>query len=158
MAPRSSYLCPETECGEVYQQKSSLNIHLARHYEEGVKYQCAECDEVLKWKASLVRHVRTHHWPNQTPFDCPECDAKFKREEHSKRHQQNAHNYRKENAMLEFKCDLCESMFHSKPRLFLHMYTHYDEMGFQCDNCKKFFKRKYTLRRHLFKCMRLEDM
>ena len=79
MAPRPSYPC--TQCGKVLRRRSSLNDHLARHYEvNAVKFQCGECDKKLSTKASLARHVRAHFWTNTKPFECTECDLKFKRE------------------------------------------------------------------------------
>ena len=74
------------------------------------------------------------------PFACHDCDKKFKRSDHLKKHR------RIHTGETPFGCTDCDKKFKQKSSLKIHRIIHTDEKQFVCPDCDKKFARSGSLK------------
>ena len=153
---RPGYPC--LHCGDTFSTKSSLDIHVRRHFDDANRFECHLCEKVMFRKSSMSRHVRGHSWPKDFPFECRECGLNYSTEFALQRHENKVHNNIQQHSRLVIKCDECGVTFPDKTQLSQHLHSHIEKMGFQCDLCKNYYNRKSVLSRHLGICKGVHAM
>jgi uncharacterized C2H2 Zn-finger protein len=82
------FVCPFTNCGKKYSQKSSLNAHIRSH--TGDKpFICPDCGKSFSRKPSMKRHRLAHS--GEKPFNCEMCSKSFSRKDVLYSHMKRAH-------------------------------------------------------------------
>ncbi|CAG2256381.1 KRAB [Mytilus edulis] len=66
------YTC--SNCGKMFNQKCSLNVHQQMHYEKK-QFKCDVCGKEFNFKGNLKTHLRVH--TNEKPYKCHECGKGF---------------------------------------------------------------------------------
>ena len=129
------------ECGAVLKDKYALkNHHISKHGSEGNKYQCDQCNYQTLQKASLEKHIITHH--DNIRYPCNLCDYKATQRGSLKIHRESKH----EGA--QFPCEFCGKVFSLKQTQRNHTeYTH-GQKRHKCDNCEYIAGQKTHLNTH----------
>lgn len=79
--------------------------------EEKGDFKCKQCNIVIKWKRSFMRHIEQHRLLNEGKTDyhrCPECDREFVSEWEMKNHMRGKHKM-----LGVFECDTCPRKFNT---------------------------------------------
>ena len=53
------------------------------------EFACPFCNKIMKTKADMLRHIRTH--TSEKPFPCNFCNAKFALKQSKERHEKRIH-------------------------------------------------------------------
>ena len=124
------------DCGKQFSAPSSLARHKKMfHCTEALpspKLVCGDCGKTFTLNANLRRHKREKHFKIQVNpdfeegprtsliFDCENCDMKFKRKDHLRRHVMHAHTEKK------LVCCHCDQKFVRQDNLRRHMQKKHD--------------------------------
>lgn len=79
--------------------------------EEKGDYRCKQCNILIKWKRSFMRHIEQHRLLNEGKTDyyrCPECNREFVSEWEMKNHMRGKHKM-----LGVFDCDTCTRKFNT---------------------------------------------
>ncbi|XP_018798708.1 PREDICTED: protein suppressor of hairy wing isoform X1 [Bactrocera latifrons] len=98
------YTC--SVCNQSFAVKEVLNRHMKRHTGER-PHTCPDCNKSFIQASQLRSHARTHI----LPFECAECDQKFKTQKHLDKHKKTHIK----------KCYECNSTFVDQSQLEDHM-------------------------------------
>ena len=88
------------------------------------------------------------------PFQCPQCQRRFKQRRELNRHFINRHT---PNAAKPFKCRFCSYGAATKSIVQRHEYTHSATKPYKCSLCKYQTSYRYILKKHLFKVHAVTD-
>ncbi|XP_054465291.1 zinc finger protein 64 isoform X2 [Anoplopoma fimbria] len=157
-------------CPYAAADSSSLKKHLRIHYDER-PFKCQICPYASRNSSQLTVHLRSHtgRWANcncrmmlyfhlsfsvlfflsfisfqgDAPFQCQQCDAKFKINSDLKRH------IRIHSGEKPYKCNFCEYRCAMKGNLKSHIQIkHSSENSFPCAHCDFQCASKTALRQH----------
>ncbi|KAM3964838.1 LOW QUALITY PROTEIN: zinc finger protein 423-like [Aphomia sociella] len=141
------YTCHITICNETFNSLEEIAAHYQNHNEYAKdsystntapkKYKCLQCDATFKNKEKLSLHMLT-----ETHKSCIHCGKTFASDKRLRLHLQI---HRK---MKPFQCNICNSSFHMKKYLSVHMLKH-GERQYVCSICRYMFKRPDLLQRHM---------
>ena len=124
------------ECGDVLCSKRSLQHHrLSKHDSKGSKHQCDHCKYYSIHKASLDKHIITHHYNIRYPCDL--CDYKATQKGSLSLHKKNKHEGK------QFRCDVCGNIFSLRQTKHKHM----EKVHGRRRSSHKKFKRSNMLQR-----------
>ena len=101
------------------------------------QYQCTDCGKLLLTELSLTNHLLIHS-ENRPVFNCVQCPRSFFNESSLEKHQMKHLNG------PEYKCDICNKLFHAHGRLKKHIALH----DRACKFCGKKFKKRDNLKEH----------
>lgn len=76
-------------CGKVCRTESRLNIHQARHANDGEKCKCDICERTFSSRSALKKHKLRIHRP--MPHICPYCHSGFEEHRYMVIHVKRAH-------------------------------------------------------------------
>jgi uncharacterized Zn-finger protein len=79
--------------------------------EEKGDYRCKQCNMLIKWKRSFMRHIEQHRLLNEGKTDyyrCPQCNREFVSEWEMKNHMRGKHKM-----LGVFDCDTCARKFNT---------------------------------------------
>lgn len=76
-------------CGKVCQTESRLNVHLARHANDGEECKCDVCGRSFSSRSALKKHKLRIHRP--LPHVCPYCNGRFEEDRYMAIHIKRAH-------------------------------------------------------------------
>uniref|UniRef100_A0A1A8GKU4 Zinc finger protein 687b n=1 Tax=Nothobranchius korthausae TaxID=1143690 RepID=A0A1A8GKU4_9TELE len=147
---KSPHVCPE--CGGTARQ-ASFQTHLEEaclHFARRIGYRCSSCQVVFGGLNSIKSHIQTAHC--EVFHKCPSCPMAFKSapsiQSHiSAQHPALTHGQ----AMLIYKCVMCDTVFTHKPLLYSHFDTHLTNQKvhvFKCPECTKLFSQRSSLLDH----------
>lgn len=106
------------------------------------EFKCEYCENVLKSKASLPRHLNLY--TSKKTFECDKCPMKFQTYSRLRYHKFTNH------ATTKQKCELCDKLFSRPQGLKRHLKTHQErDRSFKCDVCLRSYINVDHLRRHL---------
>ncbi|XP_048347357.1 zinc finger protein 160-like [Sphaerodactylus townsendi] len=153
------------DCGESFNERSSLFIHQEVHLDEkpysnchvefcdesglrthqgihaGEKtYKCTECEKSFNRSWSLITHQRYHR--GEKPYKCTDCSERFCDKSGLVRHQ------RIHTGEKLYKCFICGKSFNQSTNLFTHQRIHTGEKPYKCIDCGKSFNQSSHLIRH----------
>lgn len=131
------YSC--STCNKKFKNKSSLNVHNAKH--TNIRpYVCQFCQKSFAVQWELNSHQRLH----TGIFKCQFCPKTFITQSRLQRHERTHTNQR------PFACTFtaCTKRFADKRNLTAHERTHSGMRGFVCDVCNKSYKTKCHLNDH----------
>ncbi|XP_037045918.1 zinc finger protein 181-like isoform X1 [Bradysia coprophila] len=114
------FVCQYENCKAFFTQKSSLQVHLARH--AGHKpFECEICGKRFSQSKSLVFHIRIH--TGESPYECDYCQKTFKQKSNLIRHFK-SHRNQAPIRQKRFKCEKCAKLLASKQSLIRHLVRH----------------------------------
>lgn len=114
------FVCEYENCKAFFTQKSSLQVHLARH--AGHKpFECEICGKRFSQSKSLVFHIRIH--TGESPYECDYCQKTFKQKSNLIRHFK-SHRNQAPIRQKRFKCEKCAKLLASKQSLIRHLVRH----------------------------------
>ncbi|XP_034987025.1 transcription factor E4F1 isoform X2 [Zootoca vivipara] len=159
-------VCPY--CSEIFQDHSSLDLHISRHFDykpfpceecgkgftKGYllkkhqevhvnerRYRCGDCGKLYKTIAHVKGHRRVHS--DERPYPCPKCGKRYKTKNAQQVH------YRTHLDDKPYICQFCSQGFREKGSLVRHIRHHTGEKPFKCYKCGRGFAEHGTLNRHL---------
>ncbi|XP_054831566.1 zinc finger protein 436-like [Eublepharis macularius] len=153
------------DCGESFNESSSLFIHQTVHLHEksyslchdgfceessliapqGIHtgertYKCTDCEKIFSRSWSLITHQRYHR--GEKPYKCTDCSESFCDKSGLVRHQ------RIHTGEKLYKCFVCGKSFNQSTNLFTHQRIHTGEKPYKCLDCGKSFNQSSHLIRH----------
>nr|XP_015806091.2 zinc finger protein 687a [Nothobranchius furzeri] len=144
------HICPE--CGaSTKQQLFQKHLHeTCLHFSRRIGYRCSSCLVVFGGLNSVKAHIQQAHC--DMFHKCPSCPMAFKSapsiQSHiSAQHPALTHGQ----AMLIYKCVMCDTVFTHKPLLYSHFDTHLTNQKvhvFKCPECTKLFSQRSSLLDH----------
>ena len=155
-----------TENGKSRTKK--IKRSLQKHYqiiesEEGVKFQCNQCQKMFEKIPTFTMHFYNYH--KEKNLKCDKCDEKFSIPSLLKMHQMKCDGNKQtminaleiviDDEKKIFQCNKCEEKFESMVLFMHHFYkTHSDEKlkAYQCNICDKFCQDNWKLKKHLKIC------
>eukprot|EP01083_Nonionella_stella_P114007 336639_1 len=142
-------------CSEAFSSGSALGGHMNKHrkktntksviYNDNPrKHRCHydDCNASFTERKYLLHHIREIH--DGSPWNCMDCDEKFKYFKDLNRHRNSMHSSIQQNT---FKCVTCRMQFASKDLLNAHKLTHASSVA--CELCSSSFKSIESMRAHL---------
>ncbi|XP_055612895.1 zinc finger protein 809-like [Uranotaenia lowii] len=72
-------------CGKWYETAKQLKVHEKRH-DVGKAFPCQLCPSEFNYQSDLTRHTEHHHG-KEARYSCKNCDKRFSRFDHKKRHE-----------------------------------------------------------------------
>uniref|UniRef100_A0A8D3B483 Zinc finger protein 687a n=1 Tax=Scophthalmus maximus TaxID=52904 RepID=A0A8D3B483_SCOMX len=146
----SPHVCPE--CGGTAKQPR-FQIHLDKtclHFARRIGYRCSSCQVVFGGLNSVKSHIQQAHC--DIFHKCPRCPMAFKSAPSIQNHITTQHPTLTEGqAILIYKCVMCDTVFTHKPLLYIHFDTHLTNQKvqvFKCPECTKLFSQKNSLMDH----------
>lgn len=124
-------------CNAVFHRQSLLKVHVASHRSHG-PFLCNVCGLPCSDSAELNQHALIH-----TPFQCPECGARFA---HNTKYM--AHMRKQHPGVKAHKCQHCDLAFDTRKWLAVHLLKHSGERPHLCPECGKSFTEAQVLQRH----------
>nr|XP_061789424.1 zinc finger protein 687a-like [Nerophis lumbriciformis] len=149
----SPCVCPE--CGGTAKQavfQAHLD-HACLHFSRRIGYRCSNCLVVFGGLNSVKSHIQQAHC--DIFHKCPSCPMAFKSAPNAQSHISARHPSSTEGqAMLIYKCVMCDTVFTHKSLLYVHFDTHLTNQKvpvYKCPECTKMFPQRSVLMEH-FKC------
>ena len=144
------YVCPL--CKGRFRNSSDLRRH-ERSHGEVKQLQCSfpNCSFATNRRDSLRLHEKTHTGiEGRLVHPCVMCGKKFSSEQIASRHRKTCgqDKQRKEMAVRETLCKLCNKEFSSTYKLATHMKRHQGKLDFPCSDCDKMFASTASLNKH----------
>lgn len=135
------YKC--TECDRYYATLSSINAHMLVH-REGGRVFCDICNKDMRSPQALVAHLLHHS--EERPYPCTICDIRCKTRGSLKEHYKLHKN-------LTFKCSICGKDFNNIGNCRMHeaKHTKKELKEFKCRLCEKIFHQRCLLGYHMVK-------
>ncbi|TRY74051.1 hypothetical protein TCAL_07777 [Tigriopus californicus] len=112
-----------------------------KHSPEESLFDCRECQKDFRTKGALRVHARIHK--DERPYPCDRCAKSFRQISDLNYHRQSLHSRHK-----SFACDFCHKTFSRKYSLTLHRRIHTKECHHICDVCQKAFRAAIYLTVH----------
>ncbi|XP_040901374.1 zinc finger protein 687a [Toxotes jaculatrix] len=144
------HVCPE--CGGTTKQ-SLFQTHLDEtclHFSRRIGYRCSSCLVVFGGLNSVKSHIQQAHC--DMFHKCPSCPMAFKSAPSIQNHITAQHPTLTEGqAMLIYKCVMCDTVFTHKSLLCVHFDTHLINQKvhvFKCPECTKLFSQRNSLLDH----------
>ncbi|KAM9385371.1 uncharacterized protein KZ484_006931 [Pholidichthys leucotaenia] len=110
----------------------------------GKKFICGECDKRFGRKCHLKRHMLTH--TGEKPYSCPMCGKSFSLNANLKTHM------RIHTGEKPYSCPMCSKSFSLNANLKVHMEIHISEK-YCCSFCHQRFMYKSSMREHQRACL-----
>ncbi|XP_077577352.1 zinc finger protein 687a-like isoform X2 [Stigmatopora nigra] len=146
----SPCVCPE--CGGTAKQPV-FQAHLDRaclHFSRRIGYRCSKCLVVFGGLNSVKSHIQQAHC--DTFHKCPSCPMAFKSAPNAQNHISARHpSLTDSQAMLIYKCVMCDTVFTHKYLLYVHFDTHLTNQKvpvYKCPDCTKMFPQRSVLMEH----------
>lgn len=154
--------CPYCVHSKIYKDKDNLRKH-CRKVHQDQKLKCPDCNESFYLSYQLKRHRRTAHEKksysrSKSSYDpskqeksiCCHC-GKIMAAHYMDRHINDVHL----KAHVQYTCDLCKTIMHTKGGLISHMRRKHMDVKYECSYCKEAFpsygiRRTHELRFHTF--------
>ncbi|XP_053699871.1 zinc finger protein 687a [Synchiropus splendidus] len=144
------FVCPE--CGGTAKQET-LQKHLDEtclHFSRRIGYRCSSCLVVFGGLNSVKSHIQQAHC--DTFHKCPSCPMAFKSAPSTLSHITAQHpTLTGAQAMLIYKCVMCDTVFTQTSVLSVHFETHLTNQQvhvFKCPECTKLFSQRSSLLDH----------
>nr|CAD7425084.1 unnamed protein product [Timema monikensis] len=136
-------VCPV--CWKSFSSDSSLKQHFIQHKRANISI-CTMCVKVFPTKSKLRAHMSSHM--KEKRHLCETCGKEFK---YRNAMMQHAQTHLDDEKREKFKCDVCNTLFKSKPILKNHMALHNEarESKYVCEICGKKFFKPYSLKVHI---------
>ncbi|XP_044743442.1 zinc finger protein OZF-like [Chrysoperla carnea] len=136
------------KCDQQFYHRLHLEEHLNNHDES--QLHCKECNKKFDSIAKLKKHQVAHR-PEQ--FHCLKCDCSFKGKFMLNKHEQIYHS----GSRPRVDCHICGKNVISS-NMGAHMKIHQERVPFSCDECPKKFVREITLKEHIMKIHRNQEI
>nr|CAI5849095.1 unnamed protein product [Callosobruchus analis] len=122
-----SFICEV--CGQVFEKKRLLTIHMKIHSFVKSVFLCNYCDKSFTQKVSLMRHLPIH--TGEKPYQCEVCGKRFVHHTSFKVHKLS------HSGVKSFKCSYCDRSLASSSHLKRHLRIHTGEKRYSCGVCGK---------------------
>ncbi|KAK3798841.1 hypothetical protein RRG08_007198 [Elysia crispata] len=127
-------------CGQLYQNVSNLNSHMAKKHSGDKRFRCGICQSSYLAAHELGRHMLAHN--GQRPFTCEQCGKAFPDWNQLRKHLV-VHTDKK-----PYKCLQCGQAFKHRNTLRTHERIHSGSKPFKCKMCDAAFAQRASLKYH----------
>ncbi|KAK7493315.1 hypothetical protein BaRGS_00015441 [Batillaria attramentaria] len=132
-------------CGRLFHSKRRVQMHI-RCAHEAKRFKCSYCPKMLKNKSGLKAHESIHS--GELPFECQECDAKFRLRGDLTKHTYKVHEVTGRN----WNCQDCNASFRIKNELAAHV----RKVHWLCFQCVERFPNRDAAKKHRCKLYRAD--
>ncbi|XP_051922131.1 zinc finger protein 687a [Hippocampus zosterae] len=143
-------VCPECGGTAKHQVFQSHLEHACLHFSRRIGYRCSSCLVVFGGLNSVKAHIQQAHC--DIFHKCPSCPMAFKSAPSVQSHITTQHPALTEGqAMLIYKCVMCDTVFTHKSLLYVHFDTHLATQKvhlYKCPECTKMFSQRSALMEH----------
>uniref|UniRef100_A0A8D8G5R7 Zinc finger protein 235 n=1 Tax=Culex pipiens TaxID=7175 RepID=A0A8D8G5R7_CULPI len=143
---REQFACDVPDCGAVFKQKVSLQMHRRKKHEtnsepETPTHICDECGKTCTSASNLRIHKYSHG--GNHPIPCTMCDRRFESQSKLKVHMM------RHEGIKRYTCSVCGLKKTTVTELKIHMNTHTREKVYPCDVCSAVFSTIGGRSRHI---------
>ena len=136
------FFCKHCKCGKSFVSDAGLKRHQLQH--ESMDYKCTVCNREFAFELELNTRQTIHSDEKKFPCQYPRCNGKYKTkakyQRHYKTHRPTSDNY---------KCPVCNKVFHKLKYLREHKQEHTDDLPFACSICGDHFKWRSGRHNHM---------
>lgn len=135
------------ECDYETTVLAALSIHMLRHTDKNdLPFQCNDCDKRFRKAIDLQEHYNIHS--GDKPFACQLCGTAFYLRRQLSAHCRRMHPEMKANKVTSTACDICGRVLATKRSLFRHKESHNPTKLYLCDYCGKSLSSAEHLKKH----------
>ncbi|XP_076380728.1 uncharacterized protein LOC117224805 isoform X6 [Megalopta genalis] len=135
------------ECDYETTVLAALSIHMLRHTDKAdLPFQCNDCDKRFRKAIDLQEHYNIHS--GDKPFVCQLCGSAFYLRRQLSAHCRRMHPEMKANKVTSTACDICGRVLATKRSLFRHKESHNPTKLYLCDYCGKSLSSAEHLKKH----------
>jgi len=135
------------ECDYETTVLAALSIHMTRHMDKAdLPFNCNECEKRFRKKLDLQEHYNIHS--GEKPFICQLCNNAFYLRRQLSAHCRRMHPELKANKVTSTACDICGRVLATKRSLFRHKESHNPTKLYLCDYCGKSLSSAEHLKKH----------
>ena len=134
-------------CPAKYGSKKLLEYHITHsHLKIHEARQCELCPKLLTNIASLRKHMKIMHTPDEEkPYQCSTCSKGFIKKDSWMMHM-NGHQ-----GIKPIECEQCGKHFARKTTYKRHQTIHAGTNKFTCTHCSRIFTQAYDVKKHMEK-------
>ncbi|XP_045448628.1 zinc finger protein 266-like [Melitaea cinxia] len=117
-------------CGDTFEYKSELMLHLKKHRTAGM---CKICGRVFRTERNLAAHLAAHTSSSSKSYTCKVCGRSYNTSSNLKTHSVTHSSER------PYKCPYCKKCFKRNQDLKFHINQHTGAKPYKCPFCEKSF-------------------
>ena len=139
--PNQKYQC--SFCGKAHRDNNQRKVHEILEHTQNYPLYCDECGKGFVFAATLEKHKKFLHSPEENADICSHCGTKFSTKHCLENHIKIVHNG------FKLQCPHCDYTVGKKANLDMHIKIKHEGLTFPCPHCNYKATRKHNLKVHI---------